>query len=130
MSIRYSVIVEQYAEHHYIKNFKKKYKGAWSITWNAVYAEFQRFDSLLETSVAETISEEKNIRIVKTEFRVAGTCESKKTSGNRCIVTVHKDTGVVCVLLVYNKNDLRHSNETAQWKSIIRENYSRYSHLC
>ncbi len=132
MSIdNYSVIVESYAERHYIKNFKKKYKGAWDITWRAVIEELKRIDSLFKTTIAETITETENgnIKIVKTEFRVAGTKESKKSSGNRCIIAVHSDIGAVYVLLVYHKNDLGDGNETSKWKQIIKDNYPNYSEL-
>lgn len=129
MSINLSVIVESFAERHYLKNFKKKYKSAWDITWRAVVEELKRINSLFNTSIAETIVTNANIVIVKMEFRVAGTNESRKSSGNRCIVALHKDTNTVCVLLVYHKNDLGHGNETAKWKQIIKENYPQYKHL-
>ena len=129
MSIKYSVLVESYAERHYLKNFKKKYKGAWDITWRAITEELKRIDSLFQTSIAETIINGGDIKIVKTEFRVAGTNKSRKSSGNRCIVAVRKDMNIVCVLLVYHKNDLGNGNETARWKQAIKENYDQYSHL-
>jgi hypothetical protein len=123
MSIRYTVIIEPFVERHYLKNFQKKYKGAWDISWRAVLEELRRFDALLSTSVAQVISEKGNVRIAKVEFRVAGTNESRKSSGNRCIVAVYRDVGVVKVLLVYRKNDLGDGGETARWKQIVRENY-------
>lgn len=129
MSIKYSVIIQPYAERHYLKNFRKKYKGAWDITWRAICEELQRFDSLLETSIAEEITKTANVIIAKTEFRVAGTNESRKSSGNRCIVAVHRDTNSINVLLVYHKNDLGNGNETAKWKQVVRENYSDYCAL-
>ena len=123
MSIRYSVIIEPFAERHYLKNFQKKYKRAWDISWRAVLEELRRFDALLSTSVAQVISENGNVRIAKVEFRIAGTNESRKSSGSRCIVAVYKDVGVVKVLLVYHKNDLGDGGETGRWKEIVRENY-------
>jgi len=129
MSIKYSVMVEAYAERHYLKNFRKKYKNAWDITWRAVTEELKRLDSLLGTSVAETIIDGGNIRIVKTEFRVVKTKESRKASGNRCIVAARKDTNMVRVLLVYHKNDLGRGHETARWQRIIKDNYDKYRHL-
>ena len=129
MSIKYSVIVENFAERHYIKNFKKKYKGAWDITWRAVIEELKRLDSLFETSIAETIVDRGNVKVVKIEFRVAGTQESRKSSGDRCIIAMHKDINAVYVLLVYHKNDLSDGNETAKWKQIIKDNYSNYREL-
>ena len=128
-STKYTVIVKPYAERHFIKIFRKKYKSVWEITWRAICEELQRFDSLLETSIAETITENGNIRIAKTEFRVAKTNKSRKSSGNRCIVAIHKDTSLISVLLVYHKNDLGNGNETAQWKQIIKDNYPEYAGL-
>jgi hypothetical protein len=133
MSTDYAVVTEKFAERHFIKYFEKKYKGAWDITWTSIEEEFKRFDSLLETSIAETIisgqTAGKQIKICKTEFRVAGTKESRHGSGNRCIVAVHVDALTVHVLLVYCKTDLASSNETAQWKLIIRDNYPEYRPL-
>jgi hypothetical protein len=123
------VIIESYAERHYLKNFKKKYKNAWDVTWKAVEEEFKRVDSLLNTSVAEIIISKNNYKIIKTEFRVAGTKESRKSSGNRCIIALDKKTNVVSVLLVYHKNDLGHGGETAKWQKIIKDNYKKYRDL-
>ncbi|HEY4520398.1 MAG TPA: hypothetical protein VJJ72_01160 [Candidatus Paceibacterota bacterium] len=129
MSTSYSVILEEYAKRHYVSHFKKKYKGAWDITWAAIIEEFKRFDSLFQTSIAETIIDKNNIKICKTEFRVAKTQESRKSSGNRCIVAVDENAKIVHVLLVYNKNDLSGHNETAAWKNIVRDNYPEYKDL-
>jgi hypothetical protein len=130
MSINYAVVIEKFAERHYISKFSKKYKGAWGVTWNAIQEEFKRIDTLIgETNIAETITDQGDFRICKTEFRVHGTQESRHASGNRCIISVNKNTGVVCVLLVYGKTDLENGNETAQWKNLVKENYPEYSKL-
>ena len=129
MSTKYSVIVEQFAERHFIKKFKKKYKKAWDITLQAINEELKRIDSLFETSIAEEIIDTKNIKIVKTEFRVAGTKQSRKASGNRCIIAVQKDINMVYVLLVYHKNDLGNGNETTKWKQIVKKNYDQCKDL-
>lgn len=130
MSTSYAVVLEKYAERHFISNFKKKYKGAWDVTWVAMHEEFKRIDTLIgSTNIAETITEVGNIRICKTEFRVHGTQESRHASGNRCIVAVNKGTSTVHVLLVYNKNDLGGRSETASWKALVKENYDEYSKI-
>jgi len=129
MSFRYSVEIERFAERHFIKKFQKKHKNAWDITWRAIVEEFKRIDSLLNTSIAQTIIDVNNIKIIKTEFRIAGTKQSRKGSGNRCIITVHRDTNTVYVLLVYHKNNLEKGNETVKWKQIIKENYKQYKDL-
>ncbi|MCK4354801.1 hypothetical protein KAW43_00370 [Candidatus Parcubacteria bacterium] len=129
MSTKYSVMAEHFAERHFIKKFKKKYKKDWDITWQAINEELKRIDSLLETSIAEEIIKTENIRIIKTEFRITGTKQSRKGSGNRCIIAVQKDIKMVYVLLVYHKNDLGNGNETAKWKQKIKENYDKYKDL-
>ncbi|MEK7136448.1 MAG: hypothetical protein AAB821_02560 [Patescibacteria group bacterium] len=92
-------------------------------------AELERIDTLLLTSRAETICDAGDIKIVKTKFRVAGTKESAKISGNRCIVAWHTDKQFVVVLLVYAKTDITGDKETAQWKKIVKENYPAYRAL-
>lgn len=129
MSTNYAVIIEPYAERHYIKSFAKKYRGAWDITWRAVLEELKRLDSLFSTSIAEIIVESGGVALCKTEFRVAGTKESKHASGNRCIIALHRDIGTVRVLLVYHKDDLGKGNETTEWKNVVRENYPAYRNM-
>jgi len=129
MQPNYSVRIEEFAERHFIKGFVKKYKGHWDVTKRAIIAEFERIDALVNTSKAEVICSIDGIKIVKTEFRVAGTKESAKTSGNRCIVVWNSEKRFVAVLLVYGKTDLSGHNETAEWQRIIKENYPEYKHL-
>lgn len=127
MSISYGVVVEHYAERHFISTFRKKYKGAWDKTWSGLVEEFRRIDTLIgATNIAEVIVDRDGILICKTEFRVAGTQESRHSSGNRCIIAVHKNSEKVSVLLVYHKGDLRGPNETAAWKGAVRENFEEY----
>jgi len=127
--IKYQVIFEHFAERHFIKSFAKKYKTAWDFTYNLLREEFEQIDLLFLKSIAEEICYCKDIKICKTEFKIAGTNQSRHGSGNRCIVAIHKDTSVVNVLLVYHKNDLGNGNETATWKQIIKDNYPKYREL-
>ncbi|MFZ2969559.1 MAG: hypothetical protein WA063_00260 [Minisyncoccia bacterium] len=126
MSIKYSVNIEKYVERHFIKSFEKKYHRAWDITMEALIREFQSFDVLLTHTIAEMITETPDIKICKVEFKVAGSNQSRHSSGNRCIVAVHKDTNIVNILLIYHKNDIGAGNETAKWKQIIKNNYPDY----
>ena len=92
--------------------------------------EFKFFEALFLKNIAEKITDKNNnIIICKTEFKIAGTDESRHGSGNRCIVAVHKDISKICVLLVYHKNDLGGGSETGNWKSLIKENYPEYRNL-
>lgn len=126
----YAIVLEKYAERHFVSKFKKKYKGSWDVTWVAMLEEFKRIDVVIaNTDVGELIVEAGDVIICKTEFRVHGTKESRHASGNRCIVAVYKNASTVHVLLVYNKNDLGDGNETARWKAIIKDNYREYAKI-
>ena len=130
MSTNYAVTIEPFADRHYIRTFAKKYKRAWDFTLSALVREFQSFDVILEKSITEEITDRNaDVVICKTEFKISGTQESRHGSGNRCIVAKHKNTNKICVLLVYNKNDLGDRNETANWKNVIKENYPEYGNL-
>ncbi|MEX2012782.1 MAG: hypothetical protein WD967_00090 [Candidatus Levyibacteriota bacterium] len=129
MQSNYSVQIEKFAERHFIKSFEKKYKAHWDVTLRAIIAELERTDMLILTSRADTIYDGDGIKIVKTEFRVDRTKESAKTSGNRCIVAWNTEKQVVSILLVYGKTDLSGKNETAEWKTIIKDNYPAYRAL-
>jgi len=130
MSTNYIVTIEPFADRHYIRTFAKKYKNAWDFTLSALIREFQSFDVILEKTIAEEITDRNaDVVICKTEFKISGAQESRHGSGNRCIVAKHKNTNKICVLLVYNKNDLGDRNETANWKNVIKENYPEYGNL-
>lgn len=121
----FEVEISPYAHRHFIKLFKRKYKKAWDITESALIQELKRIDSVLsQTDRAETIKCNENLLLVKLYFRVAGTNESAKGSGNRAIVYVDKSLHICKVLLVYSKNEICQPNETQKWENIIKDNYS------
>lgn len=130
MFTSYAVIVEKFAERHYISKFKKKHLNAWDVTWNAIVEQFKRIESLIGVnSIVEIITDAGDVKICKTEFRIAGPGKSRHASGNRCIIAVRKSTAVVHVLLVYSKGDIGGSNETAGWKAVVKDNYPEYKNL-
>lgn len=129
MKGNYSVQIEDFAERHFIKRFRKKYNNQWNITLRAIILELERIDNLLLTNKANIIIDS-DIKIIKTEFKIAGSKESAKTSGNRCIAAWHKNDNFVSILLVYGKTDLSSGNkETDEWKRIIKYYYPQYKYL-
>lgn len=130
MSSSYAIVVEKFAERHYIAKFKKKHKNAWDVTWSAIAEQFKRIESLIGVNnIVEIITDAGDVKICKTEFRIAGPGKSRHASGNRCIIAVRKSTAVVHVLLVYSKGDIGGSNETAEWKAVIKDTYPEYKNL-
>ena len=124
-----SVAIEDFAVRHFIKGFERKYKAHWESTLRAIVAELERIDMFINTNKAETIVDAGSVRIVKTKFKIAGTQESAKTSGNRCIVAWRVADRAVSVLLVYAKTDISGNNETAQWQKIVHDAYPAYGGL-
>ena len=126
MYIKYNVQIEDFAEKHYIKNFRKKYKTYWDSTFKGIKKMLESLDSIMNTTIVGEINCQDDLAILKMEFRVAGTNFSRKTSGNRCILSLNKKTREIKILLVYHKSDIGNKNETATWKKIIRDNYVGY----
>ena len=130
--MKYKVIFENFAETHFIKNFVKKHKNAWDKTLRGLYVEFTFIDLLFMKTIAEiiTVSDDGNLKLCKTEFKIAGTDVSRHTSGNRCIVVMDDSDVSVHVLLIYHKNDLKgNCNETNKWKELIKQHYPQYKCL-
>ena len=124
-----SVEIEQFAESHFVKLFAKKYKQHWDRTLRSMLDGLERIELLLQLDKAETICDADDIKIIKTQFRIDGTKESAKSSGNRCIVAWHVERQHVSVLLVYSKTNITSHGETAAWKKLVRDNYPEYKHL-
>lgn len=121
----FEVIIEDFAKRHYIKLFHKKYKKAWQITETAIIAEIERIDNVIgKTDKAETIKCNGDYLLIKLNFRVAGTKDSAKASGNRAVIFVDNETRICKVLLVYSKNEICQPNETQKWQEVIKSNYS------
>ena len=129
--MKYEVVFLPFTERHFVRTLAKKYRGAWDKTLTALKLEFTYADVLFEKSIAETIcvSNDHDVRLCKTEFKIIGTNVSRHASGHRCIIAVHKSSCTVHVLLVYHKNDIRGANETASWKALIKENYPEYASI-
>lgn len=123
----YRVIFEDYANRHYIKDFEKKYKGAWLTTRKALVSEFRNIDMLINsgrTNPPIHRTDDNSQWIVKHEFIVAGLKESKKTSGRRIIAYVNDAERVVRILMVYQKDHAdKKAGETAWWERTIKEAY-------
>ena len=79
---------------------------------------------MLLTNRADLIFATDNFRLVKLDFAIFGLKISPKSSGNRCILFIDGNTKVVRILLVYSKNDLPAHHETAEWKNLVKSQYS------
>jgi len=116
----YTVIFEDFTQRHFIKSFRKKYSEKnWKETEIDIVSMCERIDNFRIAGRVAIIKENDNYSICKLEFKVVGTKDSPRASGNRCILLEDKVNRVVRVLLVYSKNDFKGSNETEWWKQEV-----------
>ncbi len=119
MSTKYTVIIRDFAQRHFIDEFEKKHKKAWQITWTAYAVMLSNIEELLKTTKAEKICSNRHEHIVKCEFAIAGRGESPHASGNRMIAYMNSETHVCEILLVYGKTNISGNHETAWWHNTI-----------
>ena len=122
-SQNFEVLFEAFAERHFVKQFRKKYRNQWTVTEKAIVALLMRVDNLIgKTTQIEVIHARCEHRIAKLDFRVVGTSESAKCSGNRAIVYINMNTRQCRVMIVYSKNDICSPRETQKCEMMVREN--------
>ena len=119
----YKIITTEYAERHFIKAFKKKYKTLWNETYLTIEVMLSHIERFLNTSKVERIHISDNCYIAKCEFKIFWSSESPKTSWNRTIVYVDEDKKEVQILLLYTKTDIQWWNETVWWQKLVKENH-------
>lgn len=123
---KYSVVFDKYAERHYEKDFKKKYKSNWSATKQSIIDTLERIANLDGMGVIDPICKSnKDTFLLKFDFSIAKSGVSPKGSGNRCILDVCNSSCCVRILLIYCKHhiDRPDGQETIWWQDKIRENF-------
>ncbi|MCK9187342.1 MAG: hypothetical protein PHS16_03145 [Candidatus Colwellbacteria bacterium] len=125
-SALYEVSFDPYAERHFIKDFKKKYRKRWDDTRKTMEFSLARIANLEGKKLIDKLGpSNNNTLIAKYDFKVDKNEESPKKSGNRCIIEVCNKTLAVKVLLVYGKNHINRprNQETVWWKEIIKDQF-------
>ena len=121
---RYLVQFDPYTKRHYIKNIAKRYSDRqWQATQKAIEFVLENIEQHILTDKAETIHASDAGRIIKLYFRVAGTKDSAKGSGNRTVVFLDDKLYVARVLLVYSKEEICEPNETAKWQKLVDDQF-------
>ena len=120
---RYTVLVSDYAQRHYIKSYKKKYKSVWAKTFEAIEDILSRIEIFSRTAKVNKIHIAESCYIAKCEFTIAWSNISTHASGNRIIVFVDEEKLEVHILLTYAKTDFWSHNETQWWQTQIKENH-------
>ena len=127
IDVPFRVVIDPFAEKHYVKDFQKKYKSHWSITRKAIVAQLNNVDLLIDSGrMTPPIyqSTDRQHAIHKHSFAIAGMKQSAKSSGNRLILYIDYKLRTVSILLLYGKNRIGSPNETAKWRAVIEKQYS------
>jgi len=104
-----TVKFDEYADRHFLKRFKKDYKGKqWEITEESIFEDLSRIkmSDLQITQQVDELWHKNHYWIFKYDFRIAKTNESTKSSGNRCIVFLDNANNKILILIIYGKGDL------------------------
>ncbi|MCQ2397883.1 MAG: hypothetical protein MJ052_01085 [Sphaerochaetaceae bacterium] len=124
-----NVLFEDYAQNHFLKNFKKKYPGVqWMATECSIRADLGRLrmrnNTTQYSAQIDQLKHKGGYWLAKYDFRVAKTKESSKSSGNRCIVFIDDPHDKLSVLLIYSKTDLpKNKDETVYIYDVLDDQY-------
>lgn len=131
----FGVCFSDYAKKHFLKRFQKDYKGKiWYYTEESIFQDLSRLgisnNTTQRSSQIDELKYKDNHWLAKYDFRIAGSKQSTKDSGNRCIVHINGDKQLITILLIYNKNDLpKNKAETAYIYDTIRKEYKELEQL-
>jgi hypothetical protein len=132
--LKFTVEFSIYSEKHFCKDFFKKYKPKmWLNTKQSINDILERSYGFLQTDLIDLIkySNNEDIGIFKLDFKVAGTNQSPKSSGNRAVFALNNQTATIKVLLVYSKDHCKKGQSETQWiHEHIKLNFPEYKNLC
>lgn len=117
---RFGVSFSAFAEAHYLKKFRKKYKGKiWEVTENSIIFDLARISNNLQnTQQVDELKSDGERWLFKYDFAIAKSGKSPKKSGNRCVCLLDIKKREIKILSIYSKDDLPKNMGETQW---IRE---------
>ena len=124
----FAVEFSDYAEKHFLKEFRKNYKGVqWKMTEDAIMDDLMHLShggyDLQKTQQVDELWHDGNIWVFKYDFRVAKTKVSAKTAGNRVVGVLDIDANRIEIVMIYSKTDLpKNMSETQFIKGVLNEN--------
>lgn len=129
-NLPFTIVWNKFTDKNFTDEFLKKYKTKqWKITKEAIEDSLIRIHNLQDTQQLDSIRSMDGYGIYKLDFKIAGTNESPKSSGNRAILFVDNHFHIVTILLVYHKNNIKkNQKETVWWEIIIKENFGEFWH--
>ena len=131
----FSVSYREYAKTHFRKEFEKKYKGVqWEATEKSIFEDLRRLrmpnNKTQYSMQVDELKHKDEYWLIKYDFRIAGTKESTKTSGNRLVAVINNRLNKLEILVIYAKTDLpKNMGETAYLSTLISGIYPDVSKL-
>lgn len=114
-----------YSKHHFLKKFKKKHPGKqWLLTEESIKQDLSRinFNDLQLSQQVDELWNDGKLWVFKYDFRVAGTKESTKSSGNRLVGIIDLAQNLITIIVIYHKTDLPGNiSETQYINGIVNE---------
>ena len=134
-SILFNVSYKEYAKSHFLKEFEKKYKGKqWEKTESSIFEDLKRLrvknNTTQQSSQIDELKHKNEYWLFKYDFRIAGSNQSTKSSGNRIVGFIDNMQNQLDILLIYSKNDLpKNKKETQYIEDVLSQNYHEIEEL-
>lgn len=114
---RFNVYFSHFAVLHFLKKFRKKYKGKiWEATERSILYDLARINNNLQlTQQVDELKSDGKRWLFKYDFAIAKSGKSPKKSGNRCICLLDMEKRDIAVLAIYAKDDLPKNMGETQW---------------
>ncbi|MDK2899349.1 MAG: hypothetical protein PWQ10_536 [Patescibacteria group bacterium] len=134
--IPFGVDYSAYAKRHYLKQLQKDNPGKqWSITEDGIFEDLSRItytdQDLQQTQQVDELWHKNEYWIFKYDFRIAGTIESTKGSGNRCVVFINTTRKSMEILMIFHHKYLpKNTKESHYIKQILTKNFNNYLEKC
>ena len=134
-SILFNVSYREYAKSYFLKEFEKKYKGKqWEKTESSIFEDLKRLrvknNTTQQSSQIDELKHKNEYWLFKYDFRIAGSNQSTKSSGNRIVGFIDNMQNQLDILLIYSKNDLpKNKKETQYIEDVLSQNYYEIGEL-
>ena len=134
-STLFNVSYKEYAKSHFLKEFEKKYKGKqWEKTESSIFEDLKRLrvknNTTQQSSQIDELKHKNEYWLFKYDFRIAGSNQSTKSSGNRIVGFIDNMQNQLDILLIYSKNDLpKNKKETQYIEDVLSQNYHEIEEL-
>lgn len=132
----YGVRYADYAKRNYLKQLQKDNPGKrWEITEDGMFEDLTRISytdqDLQQTQQVDELWHKDDYWIFKYDFRIAGSKESTKNAGNRCIIFLDNDKKTLEILMIFHHKYLPKNTGEAQYiRRVLEQNFKEYLEKC